>query len=258
MFLKSADADLFVTSFGKGPRTLVAHGGWVGSGELWQLPFEQLSRSWRCVSYDHRGTGASVNRASKISFELLVDDLFRVLDAQQIETCVLAGESSGACVVLEAALRQPQRFSGLVLVDARYLGGLTAGARRFIDGCKTDFEATMQMFVDACIPEPDCAAERRWAGQIVMRSSGPDAVQLMECLEVVQVEGRLQQIALPTLLLHGTADAITPLENSQNLAQKIRNSRLVTIEGAGHVPTMTRPAEVVRAIEDFFPPLSGS
>ena len=255
MFLKSADADVFVTSCGAGPRTLVAHGGWVGSGELWQLPFEELSKSWRCVTYDHRGTGATVNRAPQITFELLVDDLFRVLDALKIERCVLAGESSGACVVLEAALRHPERFNGLVLVDGRYMGGLTAGARRFIDGCKTDFEATMQMFVNACIPEQDCAAERGWAKQIVMRSSGPDAVQLMECLEVVQVEGRLQQIALPTLLIHGTADVITPLLNSQNLAQKIPNSRLVTIEGAGHVPTMTRPAEIVRAIDDFFPPL---
>lgn len=120
MFLKSADADLFITSFGSCPRTIVAHGGWVGSGELWQLPFEQLSRSWRCVTYDHRGTGATVNRAPKITFELLVDDLFRVLDALKIETCVLAGESSGAFVVLAAALRHPERFSGLVLVDGRY------------------------------------------------------------------------------------------------------------------------------------------
>ena len=120
MFLKFADADLFATSFGDGPRTIVAHGGWVGSGELWHPPFEQLSRGWRAVTYDHRGTGTTVNRAAVITFELLVNDLFRVLDALQIDGCVLAGESAGAAVVLEAALRQPGRFSGLVLVDGRY------------------------------------------------------------------------------------------------------------------------------------------
>ena len=253
MFLKTDDADLFVTSFGGGERTIVAHGGWVGSGELWQQPFEQLSRRWRCVTYDHRGTGATVNRAPVITFELLVDDLFRVLDALKIDSCVLAGESSGAFVVLEAALRQPQRFSGLVLVDGRYQGGRSAGAARFMEGCKSDFAATMQMFVNACIPEEDCAAERRWARQTVMRSSGPDAVQLMECLEPVQLEDRLPQITQPTLLIHGTRDVITPLVNSQALAQKIPNSKLVIIEGAGHVPTITRPSEVVRAIDDYFP-----
>ena len=49
MFLKTKDADFFVTSFGKGHRTFAAHGGWVGSGELWFPPFERLSRNWRTV-----------------------------------------------------------------------------------------------------------------------------------------------------------------------------------------------------------------
>ena len=254
MFLKSHDADLFVSSFGSGTRTIVAHGGWVGSGELWQQPFEELSRSWRTVSYDHRGTGASTNRAQTISFELLVNDLFHVLDTLQITSCVLAGESSGAFVVLEAALRQPHRFSGLVLVDGRYQGGKSAGASRFIDGCKTNFPATMEAFVNACIPEEDCAAERRWGKQIVMRSDGPSAVQLMECLEPVQLEHRIDQIQLPTLLIHGSRDVITPVTSSQKLADTLPNSKLVVIEGAGHVPTVTRPSAVVRAINKFFEP----
>ena len=252
MFLKSDDADLFVTAFGAGPKTIVAHGGWVGSGELWQQPFEQLSRTWRTVTYDHRGTGATVNRAPAITFELLVNDLFRVLDALKIETCVLAGESAGAFVVLEAALRHPERFTGLVLVDGRYQGGKSVGATRFIEGCKANFAATMEMFVNACTPDENCDAERRWSKQIVMRSNGPDAVQLMECLEPVQLEDRLPSIKQPTLIIHGTLDVITPLANSQNLARLIPNSRLVTIEGAGHVPTVTRPDEVVKAIDELF------
>jgi pimeloyl-ACP methyl ester carboxylesterase len=198
------------------------------------------------------GTGATRNRAPQITFELLVDDLFRVLDHLKIDACVLAGESAGAFVVLEAALRQPQRFTGLVLVDGRYQGGKSAGATRFIEGCKANFEATMEMFVQACTPEEGCEAERRWGKQIVMRSNGPDAVQLMECLEPVQLEDRLGQITQPTLLIHGSRDIITPPASSEHLAQKIPNSRLVMIEGAGHVPTVTRPAEVVTAIQDFF------
>lgn len=252
MFLKSDDADLFVASFGSGPRTIVAHGGWVGSGELWQLPFEQLSRHWRTVTFDHRGTGATLNRAATITFDLLVNDLFRVLDALEIERCVLAGESAGACVVLEAALRQPERFSGLVLVDGRYEGTRNDRRTRLIEGCKADFEATMDAFVNACTPDEGCEAERRWGKQIVMRSDSTSAVQLMECLEVVQVVNRLSQIQQPTLLVHGDRDVIAPIADSQFLAQKLPRAKLVTIEGAGHVPTLTRPVEVVRAIEEFF------
>jgi pimeloyl-ACP methyl ester carboxylesterase len=251
MFLTVEDADLFVTSYGAGPRTFVAHGGWVGSGELWALPFETMSRTWRTVTYDHRGTGATIHRGP-ITFERLVGDLFRVLDALQIERCVLAGESSGAMVALEAVLRHPDRFDGLVLVDGRYQGGRSAGAARFIEGCKADFAKTMDMFVTACINDPARPRETRWGKQIVMRSNGPAAVELMECLQDVQLEPRLARIQLPTLILHGERDVITPLENSRRLKQTIAGSRLVVFEDAGHVPTLTHPLQVAREIDGFF------
>jgi pimeloyl-ACP methyl ester carboxylesterase len=252
MFLKSIEVDLLVNSFGSAERTLVAHGGWVGSGELWHAPFEMLSANWRCVTYDHRGTGGSLVREQPITFEHLVDDLFRVLDALKIEQCVLAGESSGAFVVLEAALRQPHRFTGLVIVDGRYEGGKSAGATSFAEGCKADFPATMKMFVNACVPEEDAQAEKRWGEQIVMRSNAQAAVQLMECLEPVQLQDRLPSIQLPTLLLHGSRDVITPVASSERLAKLLPHAKLQIIEGAGHVPTVTRPVVVAQAINTFF------
>jgi pimeloyl-ACP methyl ester carboxylesterase len=123
MFLKTADAEIFVNDFGPlGAQTLVSHGRWVGSGELWLQPFEQLSRRWRCVTYDHRGTSSTRHRVGPTTPQILVDDLFRVLDALQVERCVLAGESMGGVTALQAILRAPDRFSGLVLVGARYQG----------------------------------------------------------------------------------------------------------------------------------------
>lgn len=252
MFLKLDDATLSVSSFGSGGNTLVAHGGWVGSGELWHGPFEQLSRSWRCVTYDHRGTGATINEAPEITLEILIADLFKVLDALSIDQCVLAAESSGVSVALEAALRRPDRFSGLVLVDGRYASGRSAGADRLIAGCIANFPATMDAFVNACVPEENCEAERRWAKQIVNRSNSPSAVQLMQCMDKVAVEGRLREIEIPTLIIHGSKDVITPLSASQKLADELPDNSLVVLEGAGHVPTITRPREVVEAIEGYF------
>lgn len=251
MFLKNADADLFITPFGGGSRTFVAHGGWVGSGELWFPVFDRLSAQWRTVTYDHRGTGATVTRGS-ITFEALVQDLFRVLDALAIDQCILAGESSGALVVLEAALRQPGRFTGLVLVDGRSESSNTAGAARFIEGCKTDFVKTMDAFVRACVVEPGSEAELEWARKIVLRSDGPAAVQLMESMWSARVADRLEQIVQPTLLVHGRKDLITPVSASEEMARRIPNAKLVVLEDAGHVPVMTRPSEVSAAILEFF------
>jgi len=252
MFLSYPDADIFATSFGGGSRTVVAHGGWVGSGEMWLPPFEYLSRHWRTVTYDHRGTGSTRNRAPTISFDMLVDDLFRVLDTLQIESCVLAGESSGALVVLEAALRQPKRFEGLVLVGGRASSSPSAGAARFIDGCKVDFNATMDAFVDACIIEDDAEAEKHWGRRIVKRSNGAEAAQLMEAMWSARVEERLGEIVQPTLLIHGRHDRITPLAMSESMAARIPVAKLVVLEDAGHVPVITRGEVVAREIHAYF------
>ena len=253
MFLKTADADIFVNDFGQlGSNTLVAHGGWVGSGELWLQPFEQLSRRWRCITYDHRGTGSTRHRGGPITQQLLVDDLFRVLDALQVERCILAGESMGGVTVLQAVLRAPERFSGLVLVGARYQGQLSERARKLVSGCKEDFSATMNAFVSACTPEEDCAAEREWALRIVMRSNPQDAAQLLECMGSVDLAPRLREITVPTLILHGRRDVIRPLSDSEFLHLNIAGSRLVPFENAGHVPTITRPTAVAAEIEAFF------
>lgn len=252
MYLKSNDADILVSSFGSGPRTLVAHGGWVGSGELWVAPFEILSRTWRTVTYDHRGTGGTRHTAPRITFELLVADLLRVLDASRIDSCVLAAESMGAMVALEAALRYPERFTGLVIVDGRYSGERTPTGDRLMAGCKTDFAATMDAFVDACVPEPGCDAERAWAKLIVERSTAAAAVQMLECVEDIDVTSRLPSIKLPTLVLHGSRDVITPLACAERLAALIPDSKWVVAEGAGHVPTITRPEWVAEQIERYF------
>ena len=252
MFLKTPDADILIQSFGSGSKTLVAHGGWVGSGELWMLPFEHLSRAWRAVTYDHRGTGATISRAPRITFEMLVDDLFRVLDHCGIDKCTIAGESAGAAVVLEAVLRKPERFDGLVIVSGRYVGDRTPGRDRLLQGCRANFPATMDAFVDACVPEADCEAERAWGKQIVKRSNPQAAIELMECMEGIDIESRLAQIQQRCLVLHGTRDAITPMASSEKLASTLPNARLTIAEGAGHVPTVTRPQWVADNIDAFF------
>jgi non-heme chloroperoxidase len=149
-------------------------------------------------------------------------------------------------------LRAPERFSGLVLVGARYQGQLSEGARKLIEGCKTDFPATMRAFVNACTPEDDCEAEREWAFRIVMRSSPHDAAQLLECMGDVDLAPRLREITVPTLLIHGRHDVIRPMSDSEFLQRNIAGSRLVPFENAGHVPTITRPTAVAAEIEAFF------
>ena len=119
MFVSTGSAQLFCTRYGPPwvpgqTDAIISIGGWIGSGELWALPFENLSQSHCCISYDHRGSGASVAPVESITLDNLVSDLFAVMDAYQIARCVVAAESSGALTALSAALRYPERIRALV------------------------------------------------------------------------------------------------------------------------------------------------
>lgn len=254
MFIPHNNAQLYTVEFGNGPRTLVAHGGWTGSWELWTEPFTRLSKSWRTVAYDHRGTGTTIAPVESISIENMVADLFAVLDTLNIEKCVLAAESAGGMVAVNAVLQHPERFDGLVLVDALLHNENDASGAGFIQGLKTNYTATIGGFVDACVPtnEQNSTEIRSWGRKILSRATSESAIRLLECTYGIDLRPKLSQIQHRTLIIHGDADAIVPLSDSEYMASQIPNSQLHVFRGAGHVPTVTRPIEVAQVINQYF------
>ena len=59
MFIEAGGHRLSTVQIGTGPRTLVTHGGWAGSWELWLEPLQLMQEQWRGIAYDHRGSGVS-------------------------------------------------------------------------------------------------------------------------------------------------------------------------------------------------------
>jgi pimeloyl-ACP methyl ester carboxylesterase len=251
MFREINGQRLNVVSFGTGDRTLVTHGGWTGNWELWQQPIELLSPTWRCVAYDHRGCGESPVLPEEITPQALVDDLFGVLDALDVDRCVLAAESLGSVVALAAAHARPERFSGLVLVSGAPMVG--SSVRPLIQGSRVDYPATVAAFVGECVPEPALGHLRRWGTDMLRRTNGESAARLFECyLAPEQKPVPLTEISVPTLVIHGTADRIVPVEVGKAMAAAIPGAELVLLDGVGHVPTVTHPYDVVRAITKWF------
>ncbi|HNS01945.1 MAG TPA: alpha/beta fold hydrolase [Anaerolineae bacterium] len=122
MFVDIGNAKIYTTAFGSTTApVIVGIGGWIGSWELWAEPFAILSRSWRTIAFDHRGTGATLAPVESITFDRLVNDVFAVLDAYAVEQCVLAAESAGALTALGAALRNPQLDDpNYVMIDLEF------------------------------------------------------------------------------------------------------------------------------------------
>lgn len=254
MFVFHNSARLFTVAFGNGPRTILAHGGWTGSWELWTEPFGIRSKTWRTVAYDHRGTGATLAPVESISAENMVDDLFAVMDAMGIDRCVLAAESAGGMAAVQAILQVPHRFEGLVLVDALLHREENESDESFIRALKTDYEAAIESFVNACIPETEanCVEIRAWGRKILLRASSESAARLIQCTYGIDLHPSLAQIQIPTLILHGDQDVIVPIQESELIASRIPISQLHVVKETGHVPTMTRPYEVAEQIDRYF------
>ncbi len=254
MFIEVNRIRLNTVSFGADNPIFLAISGFVGSWEVWLQPFELMSNRWRCISYDHRGAGESPVPPETITKNALVDDLFAVMDAYQVKHCILGGESMGGVIALLAVLRQPERFKGLVLIgsDNPNPEPLSAIRKQFVAGLRANYHATIKTFVDLCIPEPNSEHLRRWGVNICLRAEAEAAARLVEIGAEGEMNVPLNDVMIPTLVIHGTKDAIIPMKNSEYLASVIPNSELVVIDGVGHVPTVTRPNEVVVAIERRF------
>lgn len=254
MFIPSNDCLLYSTAFGNPSHPAVLGiGGWIGSWELWAEPFAQLSRSYYTLAYDHRGSGATVSPLDAITFPALVEDVFTVLDAYGVKRAVLAAESAGVAVALGAALKNPERISGLVVVDGMVYNGTPDEADQFLIGLRTHYTATLDAFVDACVPETGCEHIKRWGRQIIDRALPEAAVALYIATKRVDLRPDLANIRQPVLILHGSADRLVPEQASRQLAQTLPHARFELIDGAGHVPTMTRPDVVARAMLAFIP-----
>ncbi|MBC7819443.1 MAG: alpha/beta hydrolase, partial [Planctomycetaceae bacterium] len=171
MFIEVPGAKLFALRNGPADATtIVAIGGWIGSSELWLEPLGELSDTYTTIAYDHRGSGLSDCEASSITFDALVADALAVLNAFCIKRCVLAAESAGAQTALALAARHSERISHLIIVDGMYSRGVAVATDSFLQGLRSAYPATIERFVQLCIPEPDSEHVKAWGRKILARA----------------------------------------------------------------------------------------
>jgi pimeloyl-ACP methyl ester carboxylesterase len=240
-------------SFGHGPGTLVGIAGSFADWEIWAPTFELLSAAWRVVGFDHNGVGETKVSLDDITHEGRVQTLFSVLDAHDLDRCVVAGDSSNATVAIEAVLRQPERFQGLVIVNGSAWDFDRPNVRRFVAGLRAHYDATVDFFVDFVFPEPDCDHLKRWLHDIIDRT-GPDAAAcILESYYPLDLRDRLGEIQVPTMIIHGQLDSLSEssLADARALADAIDGAELCILDDAGHVSLMSRPKRVADLLDRF-------
>lgn len=254
MFIDVNGIKINTVSFGSGEDIFLGISGFVADWRVWSFVFEDLSTRMRCVGFDHRGSGESAAPLETISKQSYVDDLFSVMDKLGIEKCYLGGESFGGAIALLAALKQPERFKGLILIDTNLPNAkpINENRRQFIEFLKADHKGAIEAFIESVMPESNIEHLKRMGVHICLRSDVDITIKILEVVSEGEVEYPLHEIKTPTLIVYGDKDGEEIIENSHYLEKMLPYSELVVIKGAGHVPIITRSQEVIDAIRRNF------
>jgi aminoacrylate hydrolase len=240
--------------------TLVLSAGLGGSGRYWADDLEVLGRDYRVVVYDHAGTGRSpASLPADYSIRHMAQELAALLDSLNIRQCHLIGHALGGLVGMELALLRPQLLKSQVLINAwssmnPHSARCFSVRKQLLAGCGP--AAYVQAQALFLYPADWIAAnsERLAADEQHALAHFPDTDNLLRrinALETFDIESRLGEIAVPTLLIANRDDMLVPWQRSQHLAEKLPNAELVLLEYGGHASSISDPQPYRQALLDY-------
>jgi sigma-B regulation protein RsbQ len=255
-----------VQVLGSGPETLVFAHGFGSEQSVWRHQVAEFQKRYRIILFDHVGCGGSdFNAYSPHRYGGLhsyAEDLLELCEELKLTDCVLVGHSLSGMVGLLAAVMEPRRFRQLVFVKAspRYLNDSDAGYRggfeqSELDGLYAAMSANYPAWASGFAPLAMGNPERPELGQEFVRTLSamrPD-IALSIARIVFQSDHRmdLSRLKVPTLILQSGEDLAVPDGVGEYMARRIPLAKLCTLEARGHLPHLSAPEAVNRAIGSY-------
>ena len=241
-----------------GPRTALAvvllH-GYPLDHRMWRFQRQALEGAgFRVIIPDLRGAGKAPMGRGPAGMREYAGDVLRMLDRAGVQRFALVGFSMGGYVALEVARQAGGRLAGLALLDSRAEPDTDEGrAGRAAMSEKVRAAGGPAPAAEVMLPKlltPAAPPQLRDEVQQMMLAQRPESLMLALAAMASRPDSRatLQALRVPTLLLVGADDALTPPEASKAMAALVPGAKYVVIPGAAHLATMERPDEVNEAL----------
>jgi pimeloyl-ACP methyl ester carboxylesterase len=235
---------------GEGPPILLLHGA-EGSKASFDGLAARLRGTMTVIAHDQRGCGDTPSGEVPPTLLDLADDAAELMQRLGLGPVTVFGTSLGGRIAQALVLRHPQAVEALVLCNTWPIDALlevinTPGVMRLVQ-------------LRGALPETGRELAGMYFGsaylqanpEVVARFSRPRAMGPRAALAREKHELALERIDVPTLLLSGTADPIAPSEIARTMHRRIRNSTLVTVQGAPHAMPVESPYLVSEEITGF-------
>jgi 3-oxoadipate enol-lactonase len=262
--IRSGDAEIAYEVQGKGAPLVLLH-PFPADHEFWAPLAERLATRYRVILPDLRGHGESEAGEGPATMEKHAADLGRVCDAAEAGRAVFAGVSIGGYLLFEFWRRSRQRVKALILSDTRAQADNEEGRANRLRAAEEVLQRGPEPFLDSMLPKllgestrqmrPDLA---RAAKAMMMKMSAADIAQVQQGMAARpdSVE-TLKTINVPTLLLVGSEDRLTPLADAELMQQQISGSQLRVIARGGHYAPFEQSEATLPILRQFVDGLGG-
>jgi 3-oxoadipate enol-lactonase len=252
---------LHYTESGQGHETVVFSHSYLLSSEHFEPQIKALSADYRCIAFDHRGHGGSEVPASGYDMENLYADAVAFIEAIGCAPCHFVGLSTGGFIGLRLGIRRPDLVRSLVLMDTSARAESSRRAReyrlmlgilRYLGYWPLRRRMVSMFFAPPFRSDPSRRYElAHWRGRLTANDRRAMVRFGHGILERAGVEEELDRIAVPTLVVVGKEDAVTPIEEGWRISAGIPGAQLEIVPGAGHICTVEQPSAVAATIGRF-------
>lgn len=266
-FLDTDSVRLYVQVVGDRGLPILFVNGWAATCRMWLPLVKRLSKAYRCVLYDPRGTGRSLATARGTRFEIedAVADLHAVLRYVGGWDAHVVGQGIGAVVGLLAARERPQNFSSLTLigmecppppsgqdreVEAELL--LTQARVLLQEAATLPYVRQLLLWRYRRVPEPHRTTLYEDFAATDPRAAYGLAQSVRDVVVRTRVWDALRRVPLPILLVRGAFDEVLPPAVHRAMFDCIQRGQTATVRGAGHLPTLEYPEECAELLLNFF------
>ncbi len=242
---------------GKGTPLVLVH-GFPFDSRMWDDQLAGLADDFRVIAIELPGYGQSAP-PRPFTVASAAEEIHALLKSIGALPCILGGLSMGGYVCFEFAARFIADMRAMVLSDTRCdADGPEAkeNRNRMIQVARERGSTAIADIMEPKLLAPDTPKNRpsvRQKLRQIMESVSPQTIEhtLAALRDRSDSTGRLKTISVPTLIVMGQQDAITPLAVAQAMQQGIPGARLAIIAGAGHMPPMEQPDQFNRTVRDF-------
>jgi 3-oxoadipate enol-lactonase len=249
-------AAIGVDEAGGGAATPIVFLHGVGSDKsVWAPQLAHFGTSRRALAFDYPGYGESDPAAAGATRDDFAAAILAAMTALGIERAHVCGLSLGGVIAIAMHHLAPDRCRSLVLADTF---AVHPDGQAIFDRSVAASESMTELAAarTPAILAPGASEELHQEVRETMARIDPDAFRIgAKAVWLADQRERVAAIEVPTLVLVGGEDTVTPPDLSRELAEAIRGAKLHILAGAGHLANIERPADFNRLVEEFVAPL---